>query len=109
MWWKEQTLETKSIVRQLVSEDRFTFVNGGWCMHDEATTHFMGMIDQTSLGHTFLKKEFDIVPTVGWQLDPFGHSATQASFMTSLMGFDALYFGQFVVHAEPDTNPSPPS
>ena len=94
MWWNEQTLETKGLVRQLTAEDRFAFVNGGWCMHDEATTHFMGMIDQTSLGHAFLKKELGVVPTVGWQLDPFGHSSSQASYMTSLMGFDALYFGR---------------
>ncbi|KAI2494330.1 Alpha mannosidase [Fragilaria crotonensis] len=94
MWWNEQTLETKGTVRQMVAEDRFAFVNGGWCMHDEATTHFMGMIDQTSLGHAFLKKELGVVPTVGWQLDPFGHSSSQASYMTSLMGFDALYFGR---------------
>ena len=63
-------------------------------MHDEATTHFMGMIDQTTLGHAFLKTELGVVPTVGWQLDPFGHSSSQASYMTSLMGFDALYFGR---------------
>eukprot|EP00980_Cylindrotheca_fusiformis_P014282 scaffold3791_cov137-Cylindrotheca_fusiformis.AAC.9 len=61
---------------------------------DEAATHFIGMIDQTTLGHSFLKRELGVVPTVGWQLDPFGHSATQASIMTSKMGFDALYFGR---------------
>lgn len=94
MWWKEQSEETKEETRTLVSEDRFTFVNGGWCMHDEAATHFMGMIDQTTLGHSFLLKEFDFVPTVGWQLDPFGHSSSQASYMTSLMGFDSLFFGR---------------
>ena len=37
-------------------------------MHDEATTHFMGQIDQTTLGHSFLKKELGVVPTVGWQV-----------------------------------------
>ena len=94
MWWNQQTVEIKDAVRQLVSDGRFAFVNGGWCMHDEATTHFMGMIDQTTLGHAFLKKELGVVPTVGWQLDPFGHSSSQASYMTSLMGFDALYFGR---------------
>jgi hypothetical protein len=31
---------------------------------------------------------------VGWQLDPFGHSATQASLFTAKVGFDALYFGR---------------
>lgn len=63
-------------------------------MHDEATTHYMGMIDQTTLGHSFLKEVLGVVPNVGWQLDPFGHSATQASLMTGGVGFDALYFGR---------------
>lgn len=94
MWWNQQSVEVKGAVRQLVSDGQFAFVNGGWCMHDEATTHFMGMIDQTTLGHAFLQKELGVVPTVGWQLDPFGHSSSQASYMTSLMGFDALYFGR---------------
>jgi len=63
-------------------------------MHDEATTHYMGMIDQTTLGHSFLKKELGVIPKVGWQIDPFGHSATQGTLMTSGFGFDALYFGR---------------
>lgn len=94
MWWYEQDEETKRAVKKLVQDESLSFVNGGWCMHDEAATHYMGMIDQTTLGHAFLKKELGVVPTVGWQLDPFGHSSTQASYMTSLMGFDALYFGR---------------
>lgn len=36
------------------------------------------MIDQTTLGHLFIKKEFGVTPRVGWQIDPFGHSAVQA-------------------------------
>jgi len=94
MWWKEQTDAVKDAVRALIANDQLSFVNGGWCMHDEATTHFMGMIDQTSLGHEFLKQELGIIPKVGWQLDPFGHSATQASLLTSRAGMDALYFGR---------------
>jgi alpha-mannosidase len=94
MWWERQNDAVKDAVRFLVGNKQLGFVNGGWCMHDEATTHFMGMIDQTTLGHTFLKKELSVVPSVGWQLDPFGHSATQASLMTSKVGFDALYFGR---------------
>jgi len=63
-------------------------------MHDEATTHFIAMIDQTTLGHTFLKEVFDFVPRSGWQIDPFGHSATQASLLSRRAGFDSLYFGR---------------
>jgi alpha-mannosidase len=52
------------------------------------------MIDQTTLGHAFIANEFgtDALPTVGWQIDPFGHSATQASLLSYEVGFDALYF-----------------
>ncbi len=28
------------------------------------------------------------------QVDPFGHSSTQASLMTGALGFDAVYFGR---------------
>eukprot|EP00521_Asterionellopsis_glacialis_P017327 CAMPEP_0195302294 /NCGR_PEP_ID=MMETSP0707-20130614/30840_1 /TAXON_ID=33640 /ORGANISM="Asterionellopsis glacialis, Strain CCMP134" /LENGTH=1068 /DNA_ID=CAMNT_0040365501 /DNA_START=82 /DNA_END=3288 /DNA_ORIENTATION=- len=94
VWWAEQSDQKKATVRELVRNRQLAFVNGGWCMHDEAATHFMGMIDQTTLGHTFLKEELGVIPTVGWQLDPFGHSATQASLFTAKLGFNALYFGR---------------
>ena len=44
--------------------------NGGWCMHDEAATHYVAMIDQTSLGHSFIKEHFGeaALPRVGWQV-----------------------------------------
>ena len=93
-WWFRQSETMQAIVRSLIQQGQLNFVNGGWCMHDEATTHFMGMIDQTTLGHDFLQKELGVIPKVGWQLDPFGHSATQASLLTSGVGFDALYFGR---------------
>lgn len=51
--------------------------NGGWCMHDEAATHYIDMIDQTTLGHRFIKDQFNIIPRAAWQIDPFGHSAVQ--------------------------------
>lgn len=94
MWWHLQDDAVKDSVRYLVANKQLSFVNGGWCMHDEAATHYMGMIDQTTLGHRFLKKELGVIPTVGWQLDPFGHSASQASLFSSKVGFDALYFGR---------------
>ena len=94
MWWNEQRDEVKQNVRELVSNHQLAFANGGWCMHDEGATHFIGMIDQTTLGHDFLLQELNVIPTIGWQLDPFGHSATQASLMSREMGFNALYFGR---------------
>jgi hypothetical protein len=54
------------------------FRNGGWCMHDEAVVHYIDMIDQTTLGHRVIKKQFKKIPRAGWQIDPFGHSAVQA-------------------------------
>lgn len=58
----------------------FCVRNGGMSMHDEATPHYIDLIDQTTLGHQFIKNEFGQRPRVGWQIDPFGHSAVQASF-----------------------------
>ena len=63
-------------------------------MHDEAGAHYVSMIDQTTLGHRFLVEEFGYTPRVGWQIDPFGHSATQPTLLSSDVGFDALYFGR---------------
>jgi len=94
MWWAEQSDAVRDTVRFLVANRQLSFVNGGWCMHDEAAAHYMGMLDQTTTGHQFLLRELGVVPRTGWQLDPFGHSATQASLLTDKVGFDALYFGR---------------
>merc|ERR1719379_1532272 len=54
------------------------------------------MIDQTTLGHDFIKENFGekYLPRIGWQIDPFGHSSTQANLLSAKVGFDALYFGR---------------
>eukprot|EP00985_Skeletonema_marinoi_P031279 scaffold37431_cov73-Skeletonema_marinoi.AAC.1 len=93
-WYLALPPVLKSSLKELIKKEQFSFANGGWCMHDEAATHYMGMIDQTTLGHQFLLKELGVVPKVGWQIDPFGHSATQGGLLTSSVGFDALYFGR---------------
>ena len=94
MWYERLDETRRRALKDLVASKQFTFTNGGWCMHDEAPTHFMGMIDQTTLGHSFLKKELNVTPSVGWQIDPFGHSSTQGGLLTSGFGFDAIYFGR---------------
>lgn len=92
-WWRNQSEKRKSDVRMLVEQGRLEFVNGGWCMNDEATTMYGGIIDQMTLGHLFLLKEFGVAPRVAWHIDPFGHSKTQASLLAS-MGFDGFMFGR---------------
>ena len=63
-WWRQQNDAMKADVRTLVKNGQLEFINGGWCMHDEATTHYIDMIDQTTLGH---------------QLHPASSSARQAN------------------------------
>jgi alpha-mannosidase len=69
-FWREANEYDKNLTRQLVSSGQLEFVNGGWCMHDEAATHYVDMIDQTTLGHRFIVDEFgtEHVPTIGWQI-----------------------------------------
>ena len=95
-WWRELSAERRVATQQLVKAGQLNFVNGGWCMHDEAATHYVDMVDQTTLGHRLLKEEFGDagVPSVGWQLDPFGHSATQAALLSAEVGFTGLFFGR---------------
>eukprot|EP00457_Paulinella_chromatophora_P000583 gb/GEZN01000583.1/.p1 GENE.gb/GEZN01000583.1/~~gb/GEZN01000583.1/.p1 ORF type:complete len:1193 (-),score=233.63 gb/GEZN01000583.1/:442-4020(-) len=93
-WWRQQSSVVKEAMQQVVKNGQLEFLNGGWCMHDEASTHYIGMVDQTTLGHKFLKEQFDVVPRVGWQIDPFGHTSTQASLLSAEVGFDALFFGR---------------
>ena len=95
-WWREQTSARRTRVRTLVAERRLEFVNGGWCMHDEATAHVADMLEQTTRGHAFIAREFGTaaLPRVGWQLDPFGHASTQATHLGSGVGFDAVFLGR---------------
>lgn len=76
-WWLEQNATTQSAVRELVAERRLVFLTGGLCMNDEATTHHGAIIGQMTWGHRFLNSTFGpaALPTVGWQIDAFGHSA----------------------------------
>ncbi|KAI7740064.1 hypothetical protein M8C21_022126 [Ambrosia artemisiifolia] len=93
-WWLIQSEGIKDQVKKLVSAGQLEFVNGGWCMHDEAATHYIDMIDQTTLGHDLIKSNFNVTPRAGWQIDPFGHSAVQAYLLGAELGFDSLHFAR---------------
>ncbi|XP_045793095.1 LOW QUALITY PROTEIN: alpha-mannosidase At3g26720-like [Trifolium pratense] len=93
-WWRQQSKAKKLKVKELVNSGQLEFINGGMCMHDEATPHYIDLIDQTTLGHQFIKDEFGKIPRVGWQIDPFGHSAVQAYLLGAELGFDSLFFAR---------------
>ncbi|KAJ7971782.1 Alpha-mannosidase [Quillaja saponaria] len=93
-WWRQQSKAMKIKVKELVNSGQLEFINGGMCMHDEATPHYIDLIDQTTLGHQFIKDEFGKIPRVGWQIDPFGHSAVQAYLLGAEIGFDSLFFAR---------------
>ncbi|XAR50386.1 Alpha-mannosidase [Bertholletia excelsa] len=93
-WWRDQSVATQNTVKQLVSSGQLELINGGMCMHDEAAPHYIDMIDQTTLGHRFIKAEFNVTPRIGWQIDPFGHSAVQAYLLGAEVGFDSLFFAR---------------
>ncbi|XP_057335979.1 lysosomal alpha-mannosidase-like [Microplitis mediator] len=94
-WWQRQNDKTKEEVRSLVNEGRLEIIGGGWCMNDEATTHYQSIIDQTTWG---FRRWDDMLgecarPKIGWQIDPFGHSREQASLFAQF-GFDGMFFGR---------------
>lgn len=92
-WWLEQDEPMKRVVRSLVDQGRLEFINGGWCMNDEATVNYQSTIEQMTLGLRFLNETFGSCghPKVGWQIDPFGHSSEQASLFAQF-GFDGMFF-----------------
>ncbi|XP_063997381.1 lysosomal alpha-mannosidase, partial [Pogoniulus pusillus] len=94
-WWRQQDEATRGAVRRLVQEGRLEFVGGGWCMSDEATTHYAAGIEQLALGRRFLRHHLGAcgTPRVAWQIDPFGHSRQLAALLAQ-MGYDGLFVGR---------------
>jgi alpha-mannosidase len=80
-WWDEQPDDRRNLTRSLVANGQLEFINGAWCMHDEASPYYVEMVDQTTRGHQFLRKNFGetAIPRGTWQIDPFGHSNTEVS------------------------------
>jgi alpha-mannosidase len=96
-WYVEQTAAMQATVKGLVSSGQLELINGGWCMHDEANPDYVSMIDQTTLGSRWIASEFGPAgtPKVTWQIDPFGHSSTQGSLLSSpLSGYGAVFWAR---------------
>jgi hypothetical protein len=77
----------------MVANGQLEFINGGWCMNDEAAVYYEDSIDQMTVGHKFLLENFGFIPTIGWHIDPFGHAAAQAALFAQ-MGFHAFFFAR---------------
>ncbi|XP_055327449.1 lysosomal alpha-mannosidase-like isoform X2 [Paramacrobiotus metropolitanus] len=94
-WWQEQAESTKTAVINLVNNGRLTFTNGAWSMNDEATTHYSSTIENFAWGLRKLNETFGTCgrPTIGWQIDPFGHSRQHATLLSE-MAFDGIFLGR---------------
>ena len=92
-WYEEKDLNAQSKVRRLISDGQIEIVHGGATSTDEATVSFQDIIDNMIIGRHWLLKEFGVIPNVGWQLDPFGHSAANARIFAD-MGMDGLVFAR---------------
>jgi alpha-mannosidase len=88
-WYETQSQSSKSTFKRLVSDGQIEFVGGGWSQHDEANPDIIAMINQMTLGHDYLYKNFGITPKIAWQIDPFGHSSVTPTIF-NLMGYESL-------------------
>ena len=92
-WWNQATDKERSKMKALVANKQLQFINGGWCMSDEANMYYEDFIDQMTVGLRWLKDTFNYVPDVAWHIDPFGHHASSASLF-SQMGFNSIFFAR---------------
>lgn len=88
-WFDSATPSSRDTFKRLVSEGRIEFIGGGWVQNDEASPTVYAIINQMFVGHQYLLKHFGVAPTIGWQIDPFGHSLVTPT-LYSLFGFDAV-------------------
>ena len=100
-WWGEQNEATKALVHKLVENGQFEFNLGGWVMSDEAVATYEDVINEMTLGAKFIYDEFGVRPTVGWSIDPFGHSKEIEALYADI-GMDG--FGINRVHYQDKAN-----
>jgi lysosomal alpha-mannosidase len=95
-WWEQASAEQKDAMKKLHAARQLEFIGGGWVMHDEAVTSLRGILNQMTEGLEFLNSTLGVRPTVGWHIDPFGHS----SFTPQL--YSLLKYEAFVLNRIPD-------
>lgn len=92
-WWRDQPQSIKDVTKGLVSAGQIEFVNGGWCMSDNASPSMDAQIDQNTLGHRYVQDTLGVTPKYAWHIDPFGLSASYALWF-SKMNFTAWLFNR---------------
>jgi len=92
VFFEEADAATQAAARALVASKQLTFLNGGWCMPDEASPTFVDLLDNVALGHRNIVKNFNVaaLPSFGSQLDPFGHSAFMGVLTSPAGGYTGL-------------------
>ena len=60
---------------------------------DEACPNYADILRNFEQAHDFVKKEFNVKPKIGMQLDPFGHS-NAVSHLFAEMGLEAMVFAR---------------
>jgi hypothetical protein len=88
-WWQTLNSADKDKFKKLVANGQLEFVGGGWVQNDEANPTAEAVVNQVSEGHDYVESLFGVRPHIGWQIDPFGHSAMTPS-LWALMGYDAM-------------------
>lgn len=65
-------------------------------MPDEANPSYVEMLDNIAVGHRAIAENFgeSALPTLNWQIDPFGHSAFTGVLSSSLGGFRGVVWGR---------------
>ena len=57
-WWDDANEIKRNQTKYLVERGQLEFINGGLCMHDEASPKWEAMVDQATRGHPVLAQEF---------------------------------------------------
>lgn len=95
LWWDANSTSDRqrTAFRQLVLERRIEMVDNGWSQHDMGCTTVDSMLNNWVEGHSWIAQHFgsEFLPRVGWSLDPFGPSVSQA-VLQAMMGMDAWFF-----------------
>lgn len=93
MWYTRQTNKLQETVKALIKSGRLEITMGGWVGSEESVANYEDIIANFVKGHTWIKNEFGVSPTIGWNIDPFGHTQANAAIYHDL-GFEALFFAR---------------